>query len=189
MEERFTRNIGAITENELQKLNAAKVFVAGCGGLGGYVIEYLIRVGIGHIVCADSGRFETSDLNRQIFSDTKAIGRKKVDVVKERAQRICPDINIDAIDVNMDRNNLSDLISGCDLAIDALDSKITRAALFSACRAQGIPTVHGAVEGWQAQAAFIPPNIEAEHLLYPGTDYSPQSDQISVLSFTPGMAA
>ena len=58
MDKRFERNIGTLTEEECVVLNNKKVFVAGCGGLGGYVIEYLVRLGIGEIFACDGDVFD-----------------------------------------------------------------------------------------------------------------------------------
>ena len=65
MEERYIRNLGALTEQECALLRTKTVFVAGCGGLGGYLIEMLMRLGVGAIRAADGDVFEASNLNRQ----------------------------------------------------------------------------------------------------------------------------
>jgi len=178
MDERFSRNIGALTKQEQQKLTNSRIFIAGCGGLGGYAIEYLSRAGVGHITCADDGCFETSDMNRQLLSDPSVIGRKKTDVARERWH------GIKAFDIHMDETNLPNLVSGCDLAVDALDNLKTRRSLFAACRQAGIPLIHGAVNGWYAQAAFVPPDGTLYDLLSPEAPAA-----LSVLSFAPGLAA
>ena len=49
MEERYLRNLGALTRQEMLALREKTVFIAGCGGLGGYLLEYLLRLGVGHI--------------------------------------------------------------------------------------------------------------------------------------------
>jgi molybdopterin/thiamine biosynthesis adenylyltransferase len=68
MEERYVRNIGALTEAECRRLMDKKVFVAGCGGIGGNVINLLLRIGVGSIAAADGDVFELSNLNRQLLS-------------------------------------------------------------------------------------------------------------------------
>ena len=52
MDERYVRNLGALTEQECNLLRTKTVFVAGCGGLGGYLIEMLLRLGVGTICAA-----------------------------------------------------------------------------------------------------------------------------------------
>ena len=73
MEERYIRNLGALTEEECVLLRTKTVFVAGCGGLGCYLVEMLLRLGVGSIRAADGDTFETSNLNRQLFSSPQAV--------------------------------------------------------------------------------------------------------------------
>jgi len=185
VEERFLRNLGAITKQEQEKLRNSRIFIAGCGGLGGYVLEHLVRIGVGHIVCADSGSFEASNLNRQILSNMGSIGRDKNSIALERALEIWPEADVCAVKVYLDEKILPVIMSGCVLAIDALDNADSRMKLFKACGEAGIPLIHGAVCGWQAQAAFVPPNGNLYELLYRENVRAADS----VLSFAPGMAA
>jgi molybdopterin/thiamine biosynthesis adenylyltransferase len=187
MNDRFIRNYGAINPEEQKQLCTSQVFVAGCGGLGGYVLEHLARMGVGQIVCADNGQFEMSDLNRQILSESANLGRKKTICAQERLKRIWPEIKIRAVHVRIDENSLPDLIQGCDLVMDALDNIETRKMLFYASKLRGIPVIHAAVNGWWVQAAFVPPDSSLIEVLYSGkvTPLEP----LSVMSFAPGMGA
>ena len=189
-EERFSRNIGAVTPQEQKKLGESRVFIAGCGGTGGYIIEHLARIGVGEIICADDGRFETRDLNRQILADIYTLGREKSECARERAARVRPEANINALNAHICESNIKDMISGCDLAVDALDNIKTRRILFDACRQNLIPLIHAAVRGWLIQAAFVPPGGALYDLLYP--EYLENASEKfidGVMSFAPGMAA
>ena len=77
MDARFPRNIPALTEAECQLLQSKNVLVVGCGGLGGYILEYLARIGIGAIRCADGDRFDRSNLNRQLLCTEETLGKPK----------------------------------------------------------------------------------------------------------------
>ena len=81
MEERYIRNLGALTEEECALLRTKTVFVAGCGGLGGYLIEMLLRLGVGTIRAADGDAFEASNLNRQLLSSPSALGKPKAEAM------------------------------------------------------------------------------------------------------------
>ncbi|HPZ59963.1 MAG TPA: ThiF family adenylyltransferase, partial [Bacillota bacterium] len=72
---RYEKNMMTLSPEENEKLATFKVFVAGCGGLGGYVIEELARLGIGHITAADGDVFEESNLNRQLLSSVALLGK------------------------------------------------------------------------------------------------------------------
>jgi len=188
-EERFVRNIGAVTPAEQQKLAGSRIFVAGCGGLGGYVLENLIRAGTGHIICADDGIFEQSNANRQLLCDDTAIGRKKADCARERAAKINPGIDITAVDTHVDNTTLPGLVEGCDLAMDATDNMRTRAELFMACRDKNIPIIFGAADGWNAAAAFVPPWGNLYDYLKAITPDRSSPASVSTLSFVPAFAA
>jgi len=200
VDERYIRNIGAISAEEQALLRDARVFVAGCGGLGGYILEHLARAGVGHIVCADAGRFQTSDLNRQLLADAAAIGRDKAACAFERIRRIRPDADVTAVNVYMDAGSLPGLVKGCGLALDATDNAGTRKSLFAACKNENIPLIYAAVNGWRVQAAFLLPEGDPYELLYPGCGPyelphpgfetgGAQAGPVSVMSFAPGMAA
>ena len=62
MEQRYVRNLGALTASECGVLREKRIFVAGCGGLGGYLIESLLRLGVGGITVCDGDEFEPSNL-------------------------------------------------------------------------------------------------------------------------------
>ena len=85
MDERFIRSLGALEEEELAALRGKKLLIAGCGGLGGYLAEYLLRLGAGEIAVADPERFERSNLNRQLLCTERTLGRSKAAAAAERA--------------------------------------------------------------------------------------------------------
>ena len=77
--QRYERNIGTITEEENEKLQACSVWVAGCGGLGGYIIEGLARIGVGSITAIDGDVFQPSNLNQMCIIDRFYTARHKTD--------------------------------------------------------------------------------------------------------------
>ena len=186
MDDRFSRN--PLTKQEQEKLQKARVFVAGCGGLGGYVLEHLTRMGVGNITCADDGRFETSNLNRQILAVSDTIGCDKTLCAKKRIQSIWKEANVTALTLHLDETNLPEIIRGFDLVIDALDNVKTRRALFNSCKTEKIPVVHGAVKDFWAQVALVMPDSQLYDMFYP-TDSHPPKEPIKVISPTVGIAA
>ncbi len=186
MDERFVRSLGALEESELAALRRKKLLIAGCGGLGGYLAEYLLRLGVGEIVAADSERFERSNLNRQLLCTEESVGRRKAFSAAERAALVAPDCRFTGHICRLDEKTLPGLLRGCDAALDALDNVESRRLLKAACDAEGIPCVFGAVGGWVATAALSLPGDALPELLYP-EDYV-QEDR-SVLPFTPALGA
>ena len=139
MEARYGRNIPALTEGECALLRTKKVAVIGCGGLGGYLIELLARVGIGSITAVDGDVFEPSNLNRQLLSEMSLLGTNKAKAAGDRVARINPEVEVRVVEAFLDEYNAAGLIAGCDAVLDALDNVDARKALSHACEQAGIP--------------------------------------------------
>ena len=91
---RFSRTEVLIGKDSLAKLKNAKVAIFGIGGVGSYVLEGLVRAGVGNFVLVDKDDVDITNINRQIIATTSTIGKPKVEVAKSRALDINPDINI-----------------------------------------------------------------------------------------------
>jgi molybdopterin/thiamine biosynthesis adenylyltransferase len=186
MEPRYVRNLQALSEAEYNMLRTKKVAVIGCGGLGGYLIEMLARLGIGSILAVDGDVFEATNLNRQLLSAPEMIGKSKAWAAAERIRRINPDVSVSVAEVFLNEENAVSLIGGYDVVLDGLDNIDARKVLADACRKLGIPYVFGAIQGWVAQAAISMPGDDLIQRLYP--DDVEVADH-SVLSFTPALCA
>ena len=186
MSGRYQRNIGAITQAEQDIIQLKKAAVVGCGGLGGYVAEFLARIGIGHLTLIDGDVFDTSNLNRQLYSLETNLGKRKALEAKERLLHVRSDISIDVHDVFLTEMNASDLLKGHDVIIDALDNIETRLLIEKTLDTLGIPLVHGAVEGWNAQVSTVFPGDFTLSLLYSIPD---DKGKPSVLPFAPAFCA
>ena len=185
MEARLTRNLPTLSEAEQAILAAKRVLLVGCGGLGGYVLEYLLRLGVGEVTVMDGDRFEESNRNRQLLSAPALLGQSKAEAAAARAKRIAPEANCVALAEDLTPENAAARVRGMDLALDALDSVEARLLLEDACAAEGIPLVHGAVSGWGLQAAVSLPGSGLLHRLYEGQEGSGGS----TLSFVPALCA
>ena len=186
MEARYARNIPALTEAECLALRTRRVLVAGCGGLGGHIIDQLARIGVGQLRVVDGDVFEPSNLNRQLLSSVPVLGISKVGAAAEHIARVNPETEVDAVEDFLTEENVHSLITGCDVVLDALDNIPSRKILASACSEAGIPYVYGAISGWVAQAAVSMPGDNLVQKLYPeGTVLRDKS----VLSFTPALCA
>ena len=186
MEERYIRNLGALSEAECALLREKTVLVAGCGGLGGYLIEMLLRLGVGEIRAADGDRFEASNLNRQLLSAPALLGKSKAEAAAERAALVNPEVRFVAVPAFVTEENVKELIQGCDAVLDALDNIASRRMLARACSDAQIPMIHGAICGWTAQAAVVLPGDGLIETIYPeGAALSSKAS----LSFTPPFCA
>lgn len=186
MDERYARNLGALTEEECLRLRGKKILIAGCGGLGGYIIDMLLRLGVGTIVVADGDVFEASNLNRQLLSEPALLGGSKAEAAARWAARVNSDVEFTAIKAYIDEDNVYETIQGCDAVMDALDGISSRKLLANACSKAGIPFIHGAICGWVAQAGISLPGDGLIDALYPaGASISDKSS----LAMTPALCA
>lgn len=186
MDGRYLRNLGAISQEEQALLGTKTVFVAGCGGLGGHVLDMLLRLGVGNIRCADGDCFDVTNLNRQLLSGIDTLGRNKALVAAAHAERVNPQVHLRATDCFITPGNVSELLSGCDAVIDALDSVPARRLLKGGADELGIPYVYGAVQGWTAQAALSLPGDGLLERLYP---HNSARNSPCILSFVPALCA
>lgn len=183
----YSRNIPAITEKEQELLRKKSVLIVGCGGIGGYISEYLIRAGVGHITVADGDRFEESNINRQLLCDASNLSRYKAESFAEHARLIDPDICFTAVNEYFAKDNAGRLLEEKELVLDGLDSAAARLLLEDECAKRGLAIVHGAVEGWTLQAGVAPAGAGMLHKLY--KNEPSQSRAASVLAFTAACCA
>ena len=153
--------IDGFGEEGQQKLKEASVLVAGAGGLGSPAAMYLAAAGVGHIRIIDNDTVDITNLNRQILHWEKDIARDKIASAKDKLDLMNQNIHVEAIRETISENNVSELISGCDLIVDALDNFPTRYLLNRAAIDRGIPFCHGAVYGFEGRVMTIVPGKSA----------------------------
>ena len=96
MEETWTSRTELLIGKEgIEKLKEAKVIVYGIGGVGSFVVEGLVRSGIGYVVLVDNDVVSISNLNRQIHANHETIGKKKIEVMKQRILKVNPQLKVD----------------------------------------------------------------------------------------------
>lgn len=140
--QKFDREISLIGRKNFEKLQKSKVAVFGIGGVGSFVVEGLIRGGIGHIILVDNDMISESNINRQIHANINTLGRKKVEVMKERILAINPEVKIDIYyvpDLKIEEQNIID--STLDYVIDAVDTIETKIKLIEKCKQENIKII------------------------------------------------
>lgn len=124
------------------RLDAARVLVAGVGGVGGYAAEMLARTGVGHLTLVDSDSVAVSNINRQLIATTRTVGRPKVDLFMARFKEINPAISITPLLEYITPDNVERLLEpGFDFVIDAIDTVAPKVALLSHCLRHRVPVV------------------------------------------------
>jgi len=145
----FDRNIGWFTDWEQQSLRAKRVAIAGMGGVGGFHLLTLARLGVGAFSIADLDHFETANFNRQIGATVTTLGRPKAEVLEEMARDINPDVRITRFDKGVDDTNIASFLAGADLFIDGFDFFVLniRRKVFARCAELGVPALTAAPVG------------------------------------------
>lgn len=151
----FSRFELLVGEDNIQKLNQAHVIVFGVGGVGGYVVEALVRSGIGQITIVDNDVVSLSNLNRQIIATQETIGQKKVDVMKKRILSIHPECDVTTLDMFYlpETANQIDL-SQYDYVVDAIDTITSKIELAVRCD-QKIPLISSMGTGNKMNPALL----------------------------------
>ncbi len=189
LKDRYNRNQKMLSPDENKRLRSFRVAVVGCGGLGGYIIEMLARLGIGHLTLIDGDVFEVSNLNRQLFSTPDNLGQSKSAVAKERVQLINPDIRVKAQQTMLSEENARALLQDHDLVCDALDNIGSRRVVEKCASELEIPMVFGAIAGWYAQIGSIMPGETLLDKIYPEDINKGAETHLGNPSFTPALAA
>ncbi len=167
---RYERSMGTLGLKGQARLLSSKAAVIGCGGLGGWIVEILARAGVGKMVVADGDVFGDNNLNRQSLSCEANIGASKVLEARKRIETLNGSVEVSAWDLFLTDDNAREILNGCHVAVDALDSNSARKTLLSACRELGIPLVHGAIGGFWGQACVILPGERAPWEMIAGGD-------------------
>ena len=184
--DRYSRNKNLISPEEQEKLSKSKVVILGVGGLGGYVVEMLTRVGVGKLIIVDFDEFETTNLNRQIISTEDNLGLLKVEEAKKRIETINSEIEVTAVNKRISFHNIDGIIKGADIVVDGLDSPKLKKIVELSCTRNNIPMVHGAIGGWIAQIAVIMPGDFILEKIYKDDHFE---NKMGNPSFTPALAA
>lgn len=126
----------------LERLKNSSVAVFGLGGVGSYVVEALVRGGIGHIMICDNDTVDITNINRQIIATHSTVGRYKTDVMMERIHDINPDAEVTAVRKFADEENISEFsLNEYDYVVDAIDSMNSKLAIISTCSAANVPVI------------------------------------------------
>ena len=139
MEQQFERTSLLYGKENIDKLQNKHVAIFGVGGVGGYVVESLIRSGIGHISIFDNDVVSITNINRQIIALYSTIGQYKVDVLKKRILDINPNCEVHAYKMFVDENNINDIdFSQFDYVVDAIDTVKSKIAIIKKCHDENI---------------------------------------------------
>lgn len=191
MPERYIRNAGTVGIGGQEKLLKAKVLIIGAGGLGGTVVELLARMGVGYLRVVDGDTFAPHNLNRQLLSSEKNLGKEKSLTAIARVAEINSDVEVEAINQMLNADNAEQLITGMDIVVDALDNINDRLLLQDMAAKMGVPMVHAAIAGFTGHVMTIFPGDPGLKALYKDPTGNNRGIEIKLgnPAATPGIAA
>lgn len=142
MNDRFAREEFFFDEEGKNRIENARVILFGVGGVGGAVLEGLVRAGIGHITIVDSDTFEITNINRQLHALTSTLGKDKTEVAKERSLDINPAVDIKAVRVFYlpETADMFDF-SEYDYVIDAVDTVAAKISIIVEAKKNNVPVI------------------------------------------------
>ena len=142
MSNQFSRTELLIGQDAMKKLSFSRVAVFGIGGVGGYVVEALVRSGIGELDLIDNDVVSESNINRQIIATTKTVGLPKVEAAKNRILEINPKIkvNIHQTFYTPETAGMFDF-SRYDYVVDAIDTVVGKLQLIEEAKKYNIPVI------------------------------------------------
>ncbi len=142
MNSQFSRTENLIGTDALQKLAGCHIAVFGIGGVGGYVVEALIRAGVTKIDLIDSDCVDITNLNRQIIALHSTIGKPKVEVMRQRVLDINPNAVVNIFPVLfLPENSHQFDFSKYDYVVDAIDNVTAKIELAVKCQESGTPLI------------------------------------------------
>lgn len=138
----FARTELLIGKTALDKLRKSHVAVFGIGGVGGYVVEALVRSGVEHFTLVDSDTVSMTNLNRQIIALQETVGKYKVDVMAKRIHSINPQAVVNAhrcffLPENQEQFDFSQY----DYVVDAVDTVAAKIAIIMKSKEAGVPVI------------------------------------------------
>lgn len=131
-----------LDKESLEKIENKTILIIGLGGVGGYALESIVRMGVNNIIIVDNDVIDITNLNRQLLSLNSNVGELKVEVAKKRILDINPNCNVECIAKFIDKDNIDELFNyKIDYVIDACDTVTTKILLIEKCLENNIKII------------------------------------------------
>ena len=137
----FSRTELIIGKDNVEKLHNSKVAIFGIGGVGSYVVEGLVRAGIGSFILVDDDRVCLTNLNRQIIATRKTIGKYKIEVARDRILEINPDANVEIHQEFFMPDSKEILDDSIDYVVDCVDTVTAKIEIIMRAKRLNIPVI------------------------------------------------
>ena len=191
--ERYSRQImlPEVGEDGQEQLKAARVLVAGAGGLGSPVLMYLAAAGVGTLGIADFDSVDLSNLQRQVIHDSERIGVSKAESARETISKINPKTRVMLHKEKITAKNIGAVIKDYDFVVDCVDNFAAKFLINDACVIYKKPFCHGGVREFTGQMmTYVPGECACCRCLFedipPEGEY-PESAALGIFGSVPGI--
>lgn len=138
----YDRTDIVLGKRNAEKIRLLNICICGVGGVGSYVFESLVRLGVKKITVIDRDSVDITNINRQLIALSSNVGVSKVESAKKRAQEINPEVQIEAIHDYISVDNVDKYITNdMDFVVDAIDTVDSKVAIIRKCKMQNIPVI------------------------------------------------
>ncbi len=170
--ERYSRQIrfSPIGEEGQEKISRSSVAIVGCGALGSFQAEALVRAGIGHLQLIDRDYVDYTNLQRQWLYDEEDARNElpKAIAAARRLAKLNRSVKLQPIVGDITPSNAEDILRGCDLILDGTDNFETRYLLNDLSVKDGKPWVYGAaIGGYGVVMPIVPQKGPCFACVYP----------------------
>jgi molybdopterin/thiamine biosynthesis adenylyltransferase len=174
-------------EETQRRLQAAKVFVAGAGGLGSAVLYYLLAVGVGRVRVCDSDNLSLDNLNRQILYQMADLQQPKAPTAAARLRALNPKVEVEPLATRITAHNAEELVADSHIIVDCLDNFETRYLLNEVAVRRGLPMVYAGVQAMEGMLSFLhPPATPCLRCVFPQPPIPPP-DPTPIVGATSGV--
>lgn len=155
--ERYSRHLALpeIGRAGQEAISRARVLVAGAGGLGCPVIQYLAAAGTGTLGIADYDTVELSNLQRQVLYCENDVGQPKAPLAGEAAEKISPATDVIIIQKRINAGNVRETVRDYDIVVDCTDNFPTRYFLNDACVLENKTLIYGSIYRFEGQVSVF----------------------------------
>ena len=178
-------------EENIQKLNKAKISIVGLGGIGCPLTQYLVSSGIKNLTFFDGDRIEKSNLARQILYSLDDVGKFKTSIAKDKLLKINPNCNITTYSEYLLNDNLT-LLLDSDIIIDTTDDWLTSKLINEFCLQNSLRYIFSSAINYNIQICLFEnkKNHICLNCLYPNKEDVdlPRCETVGISSICAGIA-
>jgi sulfur-carrier protein adenylyltransferase/sulfurtransferase len=138
-----------------EMLKKAKVLIVGAGGLGCPVLLYLTVAGIGKISVVEFDMVEEPNLQRQVLYGSSDVGKLKSIIAKSRLEHLNSFVDLEIINLRLDKSNALKILKDYDLVVDATDNLDTRYIINDSCIILNKPMIHGSIYKFEGMVSVF----------------------------------